>query len=650
MSTILPFASKTVLIGRPDYQSLLDGVKLISLELTRKENTETVESKNLEIEKNYLLGMHCTTCQIAFEQSEEHRAHYKSDWHRYNLKQKIRNRQTIDEPKFLALENKANDSSSSCESDDEINAYNSHFSIDSKLFFENNSGNAFSVYRCLLTNKKDIPSEEIVVDSLKSFSSKPMWFIVMLGGGRFSAAIFKGEEAIVHKTFHSYTVRAKQGGSQSTQDRSKGGCKSAGASLRRYNEASQLKHIQGILSSWLNQIKLCDLIFYRAIGPNNRNILFGGSNPLIDKNDSRLCQIPFGTKKATFAEVQKVCNQLSTVLVYDSKETINNSIKNYVLKLFKKKKNLESRTKKNVEKPIKDIQNSKEKVSENIQPSSTSDSSENGNENENVKFSQSKILCENNDNVVTNDSKNKKRKKRKKKPKETIVKCGEVEEVKILLLKTIEDKNSEALSKYLLLEDMHSSITKEYIEKSLNEAIDGSNNTLLHLASTYCLHDHIYLLLQHGSNPINKNKDAKTPYELAPDKSTRKVFRKFMAVFPDKYDYDKARLPGPLTEELQEELKERKKAKQKRAKERKVVEELKKEEESQRQKFLQLSDREKCAIAAEKRLTAVQGTFKLLRCFYCGKNIEEKYPFEYMDYKFCSVQCVKNHRQKNIVI
>lgn len=50
-----------------------------------------------------------------------------------------------------------------------------------------------------------------------------------------------GKEAIVHKTFHSYTVRAKQGGSQNMQDRSKGGCKSAGASLRRYNEASQFK-------------------------------------------------------------------------------------------------------------------------------------------------------------------------------------------------------------------------------------------------------------------------------------------------------------------------------------------------------------------------------------------------------------------------
>lgn len=46
----------------------------------------------------------------------------------------------------------------------------------------------------------------------------------------------------MHKTFHSYTVRAKQGGSQSTQDRSKGGgSKSAGSNLRRHNEASQLK-------------------------------------------------------------------------------------------------------------------------------------------------------------------------------------------------------------------------------------------------------------------------------------------------------------------------------------------------------------------------------------------------------------------------
>lgn len=47
---------------------------------------------------------------------------------------------------------------------------------------------------------------------------------------------------------------------------------------------------------------------------------------------------------------------------------------------------------------------------------------------------------------------------------------------------------------------------------------------------------------------------------------------------------------------MQEELKERKKAKQKRAKERKIIDDLKKQEEIEKQKFLQLSDREKVII------------------------------------------------------
>jgi hypothetical protein len=45
---------------------------------------------------------------------------------------------------------------------------------------------------------------------------------------------------LVHKTFHCYTVRARQGGTQSSRDGRSGGShpKSAGASLRRYNEAA----------------------------------------------------------------------------------------------------------------------------------------------------------------------------------------------------------------------------------------------------------------------------------------------------------------------------------------------------------------------------------------------------------------------------
>lgn len=65
-----------------------------------------------------------------------------------------------------------------------------------------------------------------------------MWAVIMLGGGHFVGAIFKYLTPVVHKTFHSYTVRAGQGGSQSSRDNKSGGShpKSAGASLRRYNE------------------------------------------------------------------------------------------------------------------------------------------------------------------------------------------------------------------------------------------------------------------------------------------------------------------------------------------------------------------------------------------------------------------------------
>ena len=44
---------------------------------------------------------------------------------------------------------------------------------------------------------------------------------------------------IVHKTFHRYVVRAKRGTAQSSKDNQGGsGPKSAGATLRRYNEAA----------------------------------------------------------------------------------------------------------------------------------------------------------------------------------------------------------------------------------------------------------------------------------------------------------------------------------------------------------------------------------------------------------------------------
>lgn len=112
-------------------------------------------------------------------------------------------------------------------------------------------------------------------------------------------------------------------------------------------------------------------------------------------------------------------------------------------------------------------------------------------ENETVELPQSKILCENNVNISSNEIKSKKRKKRKKKQNNIIVKCPEIEEVKNILLQTIKEKDTEALMKYLRLEGFNSSITQDHLDNSLNEAIDETNNTILHLASTNCLHEHI---------------------------------------------------------------------------------------------------------------------------------------------------------------
>lgn len=55
--------------------------------------------------------------------------------------------------------------------------------------------------------------------------------------------VFYRKEVLKHKTFHRYTVRAKRGtaqGLRDSQNRSHAP-KSAGAALRRYNEAALVK-------------------------------------------------------------------------------------------------------------------------------------------------------------------------------------------------------------------------------------------------------------------------------------------------------------------------------------------------------------------------------------------------------------------------
>jgi len=58
------------------------------------------------------------------------------------------------------------------------------------------------------------------------------------------------------------------------------------------------------------------VILYRAVGRENRKVLFGGKNPPFSKNDIRLRKLPFPTCKATFKEVMRVYDILSTIEIY----------------------------------------------------------------------------------------------------------------------------------------------------------------------------------------------------------------------------------------------------------------------------------------------------------------------------------------------
>lgn len=52
-------------------------------------------------------------------------------------------------------------------------------------------------------------------------TQEPCWAVCALRSGHFAGAVFQGQQALVHKAIHRYTVRAKAGGAQSACDSGK---------------------------------------------------------------------------------------------------------------------------------------------------------------------------------------------------------------------------------------------------------------------------------------------------------------------------------------------------------------------------------------------------------------------------------------------
>ncbi|KAJ9666994.1 hypothetical protein H2201_002827 [Coniosporium apollinis] len=166
---------------------------------------------------------------------------------------------------------------------------------------------------------------------LPSTDIGPHYFLCMIGGGHFAAMIVglaprigkkhtgideRSATVIAHKTFHRYTTRRKQGGSQSANDSAKGAAHSAGSSLRRYNEAALTNEVRDLLTEWKTMIDTAELIFVRATGSTNRRTLFGPyEGQVLRHNDPRNRGFPFSTRRATQAELMRSFVELTRVKV-----------------------------------------------------------------------------------------------------------------------------------------------------------------------------------------------------------------------------------------------------------------------------------------------------------------------------------------------
>lgn len=157
----------------------------------------------------------------------------------------------------------------------------------------------------------------------------PHYLLCMIGGGHFAAMVVsltpkktrKGVDdrsatVIASKTFHRYTTRRKQGGSQSANDSSKGAAHSAGSSLRRYNEAALVQDVRNLLHEWKGLIDTSELIFIRATGTTNRRTLFGPyDGQVLTANDQRIRGFPFNTRRATQGELMRAFVELTRVKI-----------------------------------------------------------------------------------------------------------------------------------------------------------------------------------------------------------------------------------------------------------------------------------------------------------------------------------------------
>lgn len=513
-------------------------------------------------------NLFCSTCQ--FKPSE--REHFKCDWHLYNLKRKLNNQVPISE---LDFEEKQDISSIESSDDENVQVKIGSPFVRFSILDGKYKGKDLLVYKQVLAqNTKFVQDWEKRLLEIQR-QNNPKWAFIMMASGHFSGAVLDcitGNQ-LVHKTFHRYTTRRKQGGAQSAHNNSKGKAKSAGSGIRTYNEQALREEIQQLLVEWKELLDKCDLIFVRSPVQMKRIVYFDES--VLKPTDERIRSIPFITKRPTLVEVSRCFEELQSCKLAEPELIIETTQKI-------KKEVINEKTHFIYEK-------------EAIQPALLSEDLQ-------------------------------------------------------ILMEAIKKGRFEFLKGNLPMDQLDLIISDQFGTSFLHAAASNSQVEILNY------------LLEIGCDPTIKNEKGFRPYDVASTKDVRDTFRRFMAKYPDKWDYSAANVPGPLTAEMEEHAKEKERIRRKKEKERKKIKPktsdivVPSESPSTLSKkitvmklgamdkqTLGMSPEEKMKFDREKRALSAEARFRAGKnqCGACEKSLIGIKSFDKSIYRYCSMECLK---------